>query len=142
MLGVTLLEVMLVLAIAAMIIVMSIRYYTTAQNNQQANGALSLIQGIVAAADQLAAGTGVYSGVATTAVQSLMPPNNGMKTPWGTDTTVASTATVVTITLPAATNSICALLATKVNAISKLSTAVTAATCPAAPTNFVVTYTP
>jgi type II secretory pathway component PulJ len=39
-LGVTLLEIMLVLAVAAMIIIMSVRYYESANSSQQANATL------------------------------------------------------------------------------------------------------
>ncbi len=42
-LGVTLLEIMLVLAIAAMVVVMSIRYYQAARASQQANDVLELL---------------------------------------------------------------------------------------------------
>ena len=44
--GATLLEVMLVLAVAAMVIVMSIRYYKNAQNSQNVNAILAQIQAI------------------------------------------------------------------------------------------------
>lgn len=87
--GVTLLEIMLVLAIAAMVIVMSIRYYQSATTSSQANAAISQIQAITAAADNLAIGAGSYSGIPTGALASttgigailgaanLLSPTNG-----------------------------------------------------------------
>lgn len=89
-LGVTLLEIMLVLAIAAMIIVMSVRYYQSATANQQANGALQISQAITAAADGLAQSTGSYVGVVSTATVAPLLPG-GLPTitaPWGGQVTV------------------------------------------------------
>ncbi|HEU5281586.1 MAG TPA: hypothetical protein VFU82_06385 [Gammaproteobacteria bacterium] len=103
-LGVTLLEVMLVLAVAAMIIVMSVRYYQSATANQQANSALQIAQGITAAADGLAQATGSYAtgGVATATVAGLMPGGGVTITaPWGGQVTVTGAAAstyVVTFT--------------------------------------------
>jgi len=87
--GVTLLEIMLVLAIAANILVMSIRFYQTASANQQANAALEMILGITAAADSLKEATGSYlqANVNTDSIQSLMP-NNSMTSPWNSPITV------------------------------------------------------
>ena len=77
MLGVTLLEIMLVLAIAAMIIVMSVRYYQSASASQQVNAVLQQIQGITAAADGLAQATGSYSAanVSSTTLAPLGKPS-------------------------------------------------------------------
>ena len=67
--GVTLLEVLLVLAIAAMIIVMSIRYYQSASTSQQVNMTMEEIQAITAAADNLAIGSGSYqTGISSAAL--------------------------------------------------------------------------
>lgn len=63
MMGVTLLEIMLVLAIAAMIIVMSIRYYSSANTSQNANATVNQIQAIIAGMDNLSAGAGTYAKV-------------------------------------------------------------------------------
>src|SRR3990167_3460539 len=88
-LGVTLLEIMLVLAVAAMIIVMSIRYYQSATSSQQANAVLQMIQNITASADGMAQGSGSYmqGGVDTASIQALMP-NNSLTTPWGSTITI------------------------------------------------------
>ena len=87
-LGVTLLEVMLVLAIAAMIIVMSVRYYQTATASQQANAMMEQIEAIVAAADNLAQASGSYSGITTSNLTKLLPGGSFM-TPWGMPITVS-----------------------------------------------------
>lgn len=114
-LGVTLLEVMLVLAIAAMIIVMSVRYYQSASSSQQANAVLEQVQGIVAAADSLAQAKGSYSG-ANVSNDSLTPllPNGGLMTPWGDPITVTgATATTYTINIGSVPSGVCPLLYSK-----------------------------
>ena len=58
MLGVTLLEIMLVLAIAALVIVMSIRFYQSAADSNKVNAGLNTIQGVVAAAESSITATG------------------------------------------------------------------------------------
>jgi type II secretory pathway pseudopilin PulG len=140
-LGVTLLEIMLVLAIAAMIIVMSVRYYQTASSGQQVNGMLQMIQSISAAADGLAQGSGSYQtgGVATATVQPLMP-NNSMNAPWGGAASITgatdSTYTVSFTTVPAA---VCSQVKSRLTASSKFNA--TATTCPSTgSTTFTYTY--
>lgn len=112
--GVTLLEIMLVLAVAALIIVMSIRYYQSATASQQANTAMNQIQAITAAADNLSVGTGSYTDtVSESSVKSLMP-NNSMTTPWNTDITVAAdSATSYTVTFSTVPTAVCPLLTAK-----------------------------
>ncbi len=82
-LGVTLLEIMLVLAIAAMIIVMSIRYYSTATSSQQANAMFQTVAAIQAAADNLAQGTGTYSQVTSTNISNIVGASS-LQTQWNT----------------------------------------------------------
>ena len=140
-LGVTLLEIMLVLAIAAMIIVMSVRYYQSASSNQQANAALEMIQGIAAAADGLAQSTGAYNGatVTTANIQQLMP-NNSLGTPWGTTATFTPTsATVYTVSLPNTPAAVCPQLNSRLSANPKYT--VTSGACGAAAATFTYTYT-
>ena len=130
-LGVTLLEIMLVLAIAAMIIVMSVRYYQSATANQQANAALQMIQGITAAADSLAQASGSYqSAVTDTSIQSLMP-NNSMLLPWGTTITVSGQSpTTYQVSLASTPAAVCVLLKSRLGSSAKyLSAGVTANTC-------------
>ncbi len=121
--GVTLLEVMLVLAVAAMIIVMSVRYYQSATNSQQANTTLQMIQGITAAADGMAQGTGTYSAVTTSSITSLMP-NNNMNTPWGTAVTVSTPGAGSTYTMlfPGMPAAVCNQLINRLSGNSKYTT--------------------
>jgi type II secretory pathway pseudopilin PulG len=120
--GVTLLEIMLVLAIASMVIVMSIRYYQNATNAENANIILEEIQNITAAADNLSQGSGTFSSVNTTNVGSIAGSKN-MITPYGaastfTITSGAGSYTVSVGTMPA---SVCSALFTKLTINSKFS---------------------
>lgn len=137
-LGVTLLEIMLVLAVAAMIIIMSVKFYQSATNNQQTNGALSMIQGITAAADSLAQGTGSYAAITTATVQNLMP-NNSMTAPWGGAITLSAAATnTYTVTMAGTPTAVCFQLKSRLAGNTKY-TGVAANTC-AAVGNFSYTY--
>lgn len=105
--GVTLLEIMLVLAVAAMIIVMSVRYYQSASANQQANSVLEQIQAITAIADGLAQGGGGYGNVTQSAVQAQMP-NQSLATPWGSTITVSKIgATSYSVSIGSAPTAVC-----------------------------------
>lgn len=140
MLGVTLLEIMLVLAIASMVIVMSIRYYQSATSSQQANSALAMIQSITAAADSLAQGSGGYTSAAlSTATITPLLPTNGMTTPWNTSVTVsAGSNTAYTVTLPTTPASVCPILKTKLKSNSRYSNV---SACGATAADFSYTYT-
>lgn len=96
--GVTLLEIMLVLAIAAMIIVMSVRYYQSASQNQQANAFVQQVQGITATVESVAQGGGGYTAASQAAITPLLPAN-AFVTPWGTTMTYAPNATGFTLTI-------------------------------------------
>jgi Tfp pilus assembly major pilin PilA len=117
-LGVTLLEVMLVLAVAAMIIVMSIRYYQSAAANQQTNSVLQLAQGIAAAADSLAQRNGSYdpgtnTDMSEANIQALLP-SNSLNTPWGVPATVTNfTATGYDVNLPQTPAPVCIQVVTR-----------------------------
>lgn len=129
--GVTLLEVMLVLAVAAMIIVMSIRYYQSATTNQQVNGALSLLQAVQANMDALAQGTGSYSDVSITDMQSLMP-NRSFRLPWGEDiSVVAQGPTGYRVTIPNMPVAVCLQVNARLAANEKWSPPSTCGTAPA-----------
>ncbi len=115
MLGVTLLEIMLVLAIAAMIIVMSVRYYQSASSSQQANAVLEQIQAITAAADGLSQASGSYSaaGVSTASLGPLLPAN-GFLTPWGQSITIGTVGpSSYTVTVPKTPSGVCPLVISK-----------------------------
>jgi type II secretory pathway pseudopilin PulG len=145
MLGVTLLEVMLVLAVAAMIIVMSVRYYQSATTNQQANAALEQIQAITAAANQLAQGTGTYnaagSTVSNTSVAPLVPTNSLTASPWGDKITIGgATANTYTVSFSNMPAGVCSLTSSHLGADSHYSGYPLVAACNAK-ANFAYTYT-
>jgi Tfp pilus assembly protein PilE len=86
MLGVTLLEIMLVLAIAALVIVMSIRFYQQASTSGKINAALSQVQGIVAAVESWQTATQQpYSNLTSmTVIKDYLPSQNAsLVNPWG-----------------------------------------------------------
>ena len=117
--GVTLLEIMLVLAIASMVIVMSIRYYQNATNSQNVNTIMEQIQNITAAADNLAQGGGGYSAASTAAITSVAGAGN-LKTPYGTAISISSNSgsvyTVATTGIPAP---VCTSLLSKMKSNTK-----------------------
>lgn len=127
-LGVTLLEIMLVLAIAAMIIVMSVRYYQSATANQQANAVLQMVSGITAAADSLAQSTGNYSQATQASIESLMP-NQSMQTPWGGTITVSGgSGSTYQVSISSTPVPVCVLMKARLTASSKY-TAVSSNAC-------------
>lgn len=113
MLGVTLLEIMLVLAIAGMIIVMSIRYYQSASSSGQVNSAAQQVQAVTAAEESILQTGGAY--VASTDSQFLsLLPKKGLVLPWGSSLKVEATTTTFTVTLPSTPSNVCASLKAKV----------------------------
>lgn len=138
-LGVTLLEIMLVLAIAAMIIVMSVRYYQSATTNQQVNAALQMVQGIVSSADSLAQASGSYSAATQASVFQLMGSSTGtMNTPWGTAVTITGqSGSTYTVTFPNTPAAVCLLLAPRLAANKKFTTI---SSCGAGAAPFTYTY--
>lgn len=142
--GVTLLEVMLVLAIAAMIIVMSVRYYQSASASNQVNTTIGEITNIVASADSLAQATGKYNsgGSNSVSIANLRPlvPAGSLTTPWGTDFTItgvaASSYTVNAINVP---SNVCPLLRGKLLANNHFT--VSACTANAVTPTLAITYT-
>lgn len=132
--GVTLLEIMLVLAIAAMVIVMSVRYYQSATESQQTNAVMQQILAITAAADNLAQGDGTYKQATTANITAIVGENN-LKTPWGSSFTITPDATaganyVVELTkLPAG---VCTSLKTKLATMKGSRFNSTASTCTSA----------
>lgn len=141
MLGVTLLEIMLVLAIAAMVIVMSVRYYQTANASSQVNTVLEQVQAISAAADSLAQASGSYATAAIgSATISPLLPTNGLTLPWGTTIAFgATTATTYNITITSSPPTQCPLIKSKLLANTHYTIATTCGTAPAT-TDIIVTY--
>jgi type II secretory pathway pseudopilin PulG len=139
-LGVTLLEVMLVLAIAAMVIVMSVRYYQSASANQQATSMMQQIQAIVSAADGLAQAGGNYTVVTTAAITSLMPDGK-MTSPWGGAITIPTSKTGnYTVRYASVPKNVCPLVRAQLVANSKYSAVTACSTTAVTTLNF--TYTP
>jgi len=152
MLGVTLLEISLVLAIAALIIVLSIRYYQQSNDAESANAALTQITSIASAADSVSnvagsyvTGLGATAAAAGTTLNSLLSWPGGSasatigNSPWGSAITVAAVPTQNTyqISFAATPTSICNLLKVRITTNAHFTTA---ATC-AANAAFTYTYT-
>lgn len=114
-LGITLLEIMLVLAIAAMIIMMSIRYYQSANASQEATNVLQQLQAIAAAADSLSQGSGSYSTATSANVLPLLT-GAGLNTPWGTQISLSNqTTTGYSVTVPGTPTAVCPLVWGRLN---------------------------
>jgi type II secretory pathway pseudopilin PulG len=133
--GVTLLEIMLVLAIAALVVVMSIRYYVSGVTAQQANSVLSQMQAMVNAASTIAGESGDYSLVNSTNVANQMP-NHSLATPWGTNMTVSGTGSTFTVNIPGTPFDVCTILSARLSADNHYD--LSATTCPSTGS---VTYT-
>lgn len=128
MLGVTLLEIMLVLAIAGMIIVMSVRYYQSATTSSQANDMLQRIQAIIAAEESIAQASGSYVASTDDSLQGILGgAKNGLTTPWGTAINVTATATSFTVALTGVPSGVCGLLLPRVKANSRVQASSTCA---------------
>ena len=139
--GVTLMEVMLVLAIAALIIVMSVRYYQTTASSQQANAVLLQIESITEIADRLAQGSGSYQNITQSAI-ALSMPNQLMTSPWGTPITITGgTATYYEVSYTKMPKSVCAQVVPRISANPRFNSTVGsgAPACNAAGT-FTYTY--
>lgn len=120
-LGVTLLEIMLVLAIAAMIIVMSIRYYQSASTNQKVASTMDNITGVMAAGESFLAATGNLSAVSATDLTPYLPGGALPNSPWGGPFTVkAIGANSYSMTIPSVPANACNMLKALVGQNSKL----------------------
>lgn len=108
--GVTLLEIMLVLAIAAMIIVMSIRYYQSAHANQQANALFQQLTAITSAADSLSLAQGNYSNVKQSNIQSYLGSVGGLVSPWDSTISVSGSGQQFTVNVPSTPAAVCGIL--------------------------------
>ncbi|MDX1902181.1 MAG: hypothetical protein SFW66_09315 [Gammaproteobacteria bacterium] len=129
--GATLLEIMLVLAIAAMVIVMSIRFYKSASSSQNANSILSQIQAITAAADSLAQGSnGSYTAVTQAGILNIIGAKNNV-TAYGNIAIANGAATTYTVTLPAIPADVCTLLSQQLKSNTRYTNVTTCAASPA-----------
>lgn len=135
--GVTLLEILLVLAIAAMIIVMSVRYYQSASANQQANALYSQIESITAAVDSLVQGVGTYADIDTTKVTDMLP-KNGMVAPWGGAITIGkATVSTYPVTVKTPPKAVCTLILARLQTDNHY----TSPACPGTGGDLTYTYT-
>jgi type II secretory pathway pseudopilin PulG len=91
-LGVTLLEIMLVLAIASMIIVMSVRYYQAATTAQQTSAMVQQILAISTAMDSLGTGSGSYSAITSANVIAYLGGASALMSPINTQITISNQA--------------------------------------------------
>ena len=101
--GIGLLELMLSLAVIAMLLIMATRYYATAHMGEQVNTGAGIVQALTGAAAQYEAGQGNYSGISLGELFDfgLVPQDicnsstacNGTLTsnPWGGGITVTPT---------------------------------------------------
>ena len=133
-LGVTLLEVMLVLVIISTVIVMSMRYYSNASASSQAESILGTLQAIGAAADSYAVGsTSGYTGFAATNLPTNLSGQWGVIALSGT-----ASATGFSVSFPTVNNSTClALKNLMATGVSRF----TAGTCPVAGTPGALVFT-
>jgi len=92
--GVSLLEIMLVLAIAALIIVMSIRFYQSAADSNKVNAGLNTIQAVVAAAESSITAIGNTSNTANYLPGGVLP-----NSPWGGAVTMVDSGASLTYTI-------------------------------------------
>ncbi len=105
MLGVTLLEIMLVLAIASMVIVMSIRYYQSASTNQKITSGLNVVTAVVAAGESLLAATGSLATASGTTLGAYLPGGQMPNSPWGGPVTIPTANQMgYTIDMPISTS--------------------------------------
>jgi Tfp pilus assembly protein PilE len=82
MLGVTLLEIMLVLAIAGIIIAMSVRYYYQASTNQKITAAVAGITAMVSAVEQWRLKGEPIGDLQSGEIQGYFGPETVPKSPW------------------------------------------------------------
>lgn len=111
--GITLIEVMLVLVIAALLVVMSVRYFESAENSSQANTFAMKMQQYITNAENARTSTGVYP---TSAIMESMLPGgaNAWNMPWGGAGVYAENFGGFTITLtPVPPPAACALITAK-----------------------------
>lgn len=83
--GIGLLELMLALAIIAVLIIMATRYYQTTARSSRLNDAVTQINGIIAAAEQYRVGAGSFDGLTGQKLVDMgFMPSSNLNSPWGT----------------------------------------------------------
>lgn len=117
--GIGLLELMLSLAIIAILLVMATRYFASARQGQEVASAISLIQAVSAASQSFFVANGnAFTGLSASALktQNYLPANTNLINPWGGTVTVTggsdtSNPTAVNITLTNVPGAACTQLA-------------------------------
>jgi Tfp pilus assembly protein PilE len=99
MLGVTLLEIMLVMAIAAMVIVMSIRYYQSASSNQRVAAGADVLTGFVGAAVSYIQAGNTIASITNTTLAPYLPGATIPISPWGSSITVTGATATFTVSI-------------------------------------------
>lgn len=85
-LGIGLLELSLVLAVVASVVVLATRYYESTQNAARLNDAVNQINGIINASGQYKLGQRNFDGLTGPKLVELgVLPSSALKTPWGGD---------------------------------------------------------
>lgn len=126
MLGVTLLEIMLVLAIAAMVIVMSIRYYQSASSNQRVAAAADLLTGYIGGAESYVQAGGSFASITASKLATYSGVSATAISPWGQAVSVSGTTTGFTVNFGTVPSTDC----TKLMGLLKTNTSITfAASC-------------
>ena len=145
--GVTLLEIMLVLAVASLIIIMSIRYYQSAQTSAAVQDLQNALASMIATADNIGLSSGTYTGLTQQTLVANLPASmissasaGTIKSPWGdiglvigVTGTPPGSAYTATYTMPGPTPAAaCFSLVGFVNNIAKqhLSTPASTSNCP------------
>lgn len=94
--GISLLEVMLSLSIIAVILVMAVRYYSVANQSNNNNIALELLENLQSAVHQFKTINGSYTNLSTDSLcfYELVPPKNMTGCPNPCTVTASSTCTI------------------------------------------------
>src|SRR3990167_8148299 len=142
--GIGLLELMLSLAIIALLLVMATRYFSSARLSQQIAAAVSQVQAIAAASQSYYIGnnnnmSGVSAAIFASNNTYLVNPSSTRHSPWGGNIAIAPAANAsVTITIPQVPDT---------NTCSRLKAALQGSTAPGTPAiscaaggNFVGTF--
>ena len=142
MIGVTLLEILLVLVVAALVLVMSIRYYQSASTSAKVNASVEILQSAIGAADAyINAGKGI-STITDTALSPYFPGGVLPTDPWSGQVIAFSNATTTSydVSFSSVPGSACTQLATLAQANSKIKQSASTA-CAAAGATAKLTFT-
>lgn len=106
--GISVLEVMLSLAIIAIILVMATRYYKSASQSQQVSNGLSVLHGIVAAETSYAtANNNAYGGGILVLIGDGYLPKSLQYDPWGGQIGVQANTGSFTVTFTMVPSGVC-----------------------------------